>query len=173
MTSRSPSQTRWAWDRHFTDNANKHQIARLNRITNDFYKHHEFYRILGVERHTAFKDIAERGESLMSVLVPGSEQYEKIKKATKCLTDETLRKFYNDEGDGNMKTEDGYASESQREYWAYMRKPENQLRHGDVTYSKKELAIFASMKHGHGAASGKLSTHNQFGSASTWNPYFI
>ena len=172
MTSHRRVHTKYAWDRKFTDHANENQVARLNHITNDFYKHHRLYRILGVERHTRQEDIAAKGKSKMGGLDPASQQYKDLENATKLLTNWRSREFYDREGDWDPRTE-SCAPESRQDAWDRMREPENLWRHGEVTYSKKELDILASMKHEHGAASGKLSTHNQFGSASTWNPYFI
>jgi len=149
----------------------------MNEITNDFYKHHQFYRILGVERHTKIEDIEKRAKLLMSSLPSGSQQYKVVETATKCLTTWMLRKFYDTDGDWDPRTQ-LRASESQRHDWGYMRdpedmEPEHMNPRNKVRLSKKQLDLLASMKDEHGAASGKLSTHNQFGSASTWNPYLI
>jgi len=170
MRSHRRVHTKYTWGREFTDHANENQVARLNWITNDFYKHHHLYRILGVERHTRTKDIAAQGELLMKGADPATKQYKELEIATKRLSNFLSRDLYDDNGDWNPRTQ-SFASESQKEDWTHMRKPEN--LYDDVYYSRKELAILASMKDEHGAASGKLSTHNQFGSARTWNPYLI
>jgi len=173
MTSHRRVHTKYAWDRKFTDNASEYEVARLNHFTNHFYKHHRLYRILGVERHTWCENIALRGKILMDRLEDtGSKQYKEIEYATKRLSNVQSRLYYDQDGDqetrGNL-----YLSKSQKDYWDHMREPENMTRDGDVYYTKTELAKLASLKDEHGAASGKLSTHNQFGSARTWNPYLI
>ena len=176
MTSHSARERNYERDRHYPDKPDKYgEVAPPERITNDFYKHHKFYRILAVERHTMPCDIEARGNLLMRGLDHDSLRYKQLQEAMDCLVNGggLHRALYDRFGD-RQQHDNSYVPEPQREAWRHMRRPEVCLPQDRIVhYTRKRLDILSSMKDARGAASGKLSTHNQFGFASTSNPYLV
>ena len=146
MTSHSARERNYERDRQYPDKPDKYgEVAPPERITNDFYKNHKFYRILAVEHHAKSNDIAMRGKLLMLGLDHDSPKYKQLKEAMDCLVNGggMRRAFYDRDGDLQPHN-NSYVPESQKDTWRHMGEPE---------YS--------------------LPTHNQFGFASTSNPYLV
>ena len=188
MTSHRAREKNYEWHRQNPGAPDAYGKDEYGKVappewrTLKFYQHHKFYRLLGVEYDATRDQIKARGKKLMRYLNPASERYQELYQAMSCLVYGYHGERTNYDRHGDIQPLHSLhvpAAEGQQEPW-YDRRPSEYrlpkpqiLDRWNVFEFRKELARLPSTEDAKGAASGKLSTQNQFGFARTWNPYSI
>ena len=156
-----------------------------------FYQNHKFYRILGLEHDAKYAEVTQRATLLLQGVVEGSDRYYELMPAIHCLTSRSMRPAYDHYGDKGpvppiphempnarwfprIPSENKmFIPEMQQPWdWDFAEFKKEFTKRQNFEQMKKEFKKKHTEKNAGGAASGKLSTHDQLG-ASTFNPYLI